>query len=77
MYIHIVKNSNAKETLSKFQQYDSQVEIEEYIFSYAIYTTLHGFYSNVDRALHITDKDYLDGLFNIEINDIDGIYAIN
>lgn len=77
MYIHIVKNSNAKETLSKFQQYDNQVEIRDYKSYYAIDTTLHGFYSNVDRALHITDKDYLDGLFNIEINDIGGIYTIN
>lgn len=77
MYIHIVKNSNAKETLSKFQKYDSQVEIRDYNSYIAIDTTLKGFYSNVDRALHITDKDYLDGLFNIEINDIGGIYAIN
>lgn len=76
MYIHIVNNSRTKETLSKFQKYDSQVEIREYNSYYAIDTTLKGFYSNVDRALHIVDKDYLDGLFNIEINDIGGIYTI-
>lgn len=77
MYIHIVNNSNAKETLSKFQQYDSQVEINEYNSFYAIDTVLHGFYSNHDMALHIIDTDYKNGLFNIGINDIEGIYTIN
>ena len=77
MYIHIVNNSNAKETLSKFQQYDSQVEINEYKSYYAIDTALHGFYSNHDMALHIISTDYKNGLFNIGINDIEGIYTIN
>lgn len=77
MYIYIVNNSRAKETLSKFQKYDSQVEIREYNTYYAIDSTLKGFYSNSDMALHVCDKDYLDGLFNIEINDISYIYAIN
>ena len=75
MYIHIVKNSNANETLSKFQQYDSQVEIREYSYCYGIDSTLKGYYSNVDKALHVCDKDCKDGLFNIEINDISYIYT--